>query len=134
MKEDIQATLVPVGITGLLQIEIIGGTNQAQLLEPGTFIPPGASKFENITGKAEVIAEKLEILLNNFAQLTDETNRKKIENILTNVDVIIEDNKDPINNIVVKLDETSSRAASTRRVLISFASERISCSACCRCD
>ncbi len=111
LKEDIEATLVPIGITGLLQIEITGGTNETKLLKPNSFIPPGASMLGNITGKAEVIAEKLEILLNNFTQLTNEANRKKLNNILTNTDIIVDDNKNSINIIADNFAETSIELA-----------------------
>ena len=59
LKEDILATLAPVGITGLKQIELSGGTNEAKLLKPKSNILPGKSVLDSITGKAEIIAEKL---------------------------------------------------------------------------
>lgn len=107
IKTDVQATLVPIGITGLKQIELIGGSNKAKLLKPGSEIPAGKSSFENITGKAEIVAEKLELVLNNLALLTDENNRKKIANIIANIDTIITQNKMPVNNIITNLDTTS---------------------------
>lgn len=107
IKKDVKATLVPIGITGLLQIEIVGGTNEAELIKPLEYIEPGESKFENITGKAEVIAEKLEILLNNFTKLTNESNRKKFNSIITNVDEMVYENKNSVNNIVSNFDDAS---------------------------
>ena len=45
--------------TGLKQIEITGGANKDPNLEPGSYIKAGADMFENITGKAEIISEKI---------------------------------------------------------------------------
>ena len=107
IKTDVKAILTPIGITGLKQIELIGGSNEAKLLKPGSKIPSGKSSLENITGKAEIVAEKVELVLNNLIELTDKTNRKKIENILANVDTIITQNKVPVKNIIANLDTTS---------------------------
>ena len=107
IKKDVEATLVPIGITGLVLIELTGGSNQAELLKPNSIIKPGVSTFQNITGKAEVIAEKLEILLNNFTNLTSGENQEKIVNILHNVDSIITENKKSVNHIVTNLDSTT---------------------------
>ena len=51
------------------KIERIGFT--AELIKPGGTIPSGSSTFQNLTGKAEVITEKIELLLNNLTKLTD---------------------------------------------------------------
>ncbi len=100
IKEDVKAILTPVGITGLMQIELRGGTNEKKLLKPKSFIQVGTSTFQNITGKAEIITEKLEILLNNLNQLTNEENRDKISNIISNIDASVQENKTKINEIV----------------------------------
>ncbi len=107
LKEDILATLAPVGITGLKQIELSGGTNEAKLLKPKSNILPGKSVLDSITGKAEIIAEKLEIVLNNIAELTNKKNQEKFANIISNVDILIETNRDPITNVIASLDSTT---------------------------
>lgn len=109
LKEDVTATLVPVGITGLKQIELTGGTNQAELLEPGDYINPGQSTFDNITGKAEIIAEKLEKLLNNLTRVTDEENREKITSIITNIDNIITQNEASLNKTITNMDSLANK-------------------------
>ena len=78
IKTDVEATLVPIGITGLLQIELVGGSNEAGFSAPNSFIKAGNSTFELITGKAEIIATKLETLLNNFVNITDTENQQKM--------------------------------------------------------
>ena len=91
IKEDMRASLIPIGITGLLQVEITGGSKEASFLKTRSFISAGVSTFESISGKAEIISEKLEQLLNNLAEITNEENRKKINNIINNVDEMITD-------------------------------------------
>ena len=107
IKNDVKATLAPVGITGLMQIELIGGSVEAPLLNPGYFIGAGSSSLQNITGKAEVIAEKLEIALNNLIEITGKNNQRKFDNIVSNIDKLLEVNRESINNIVSHLDSTT---------------------------
>ena len=78
IKEDTEAEIAVLGITGLKLIELRGGSNESEYLRPGEFIRPGRSVVESITGKAEVIAEKAELVLNNIASLTTSENRQKI--------------------------------------------------------
>jgi phospholipid/cholesterol/gamma-HCH transport system substrate-binding protein len=108
IKADVKAHLVLVGITGLKIVELSGGTNEALLLEPGSQIEPGVSLLDNITGKAEVMAEKLEMIMNNILVLTDEENQLKFASILASLDHILIDNRQPVNNVIVNLDSTTA--------------------------
>jgi len=107
IKEDVVASLLPVGITGLLQVELSGGTNESALLSPGSQIIAGTSTFDSISGQAEIIVEKLTKVLDNIAEITSSTNQKKISGILTNVDSILSDNKEPFEHIMTSLDSTT---------------------------
>ncbi|MFO7896272.1 MAG: MlaD family protein [Candidatus Cloacimonadales bacterium] len=104
IKEDMTAALTPVGITGLLQVELTGGTNEAKLLKPGDTIKSGSSTFQDITGKAEVLTDKLEIVLNHIIEITGPDNQKKLNSIITNVDSLIAYTHEPMRNIVDDLD------------------------------
>jgi len=108
LKEDVEATLVYVGITGLKQIEIFGGTNEAQLLKPGTFITAGKSALDSITGRAEILTVKIETIIDNIIQLTDQENQVKLENILTNVDGIITENRESFQGTMSNLDSLTA--------------------------
>ena len=66
VKVDMSATSSSMGITGLKYIEITGGTDSAAFLKPGSEIPTKKSMISTITGKAEVIMAKVELLLNNL--------------------------------------------------------------------
>ncbi len=85
IKEDAKANIVSQGITGLKAIEIRGGSNEADFLKKKEFIQAGSSFTEDITGKAEVIAEKVEMILNN---LIDFTKKEKLEKITDMADEI----------------------------------------------
>jgi len=103
----VKASLIPVGITGLLQIELAGGSNEATLLEPGSEIPAGTSTLESISGQAEILVEKLSLVLDNIADITSTDNQAKINGILTNVDSILSENREPFENIMTSLDSTT---------------------------
>jgi phospholipid/cholesterol/gamma-HCH transport system substrate-binding protein len=107
IKEDVKASLTPVGITGLLQIELAGGTNESALLEPGGEIKAGTSLMASLSSRAEVLADKIDILLGNLAEITSNENQEKINNILDNIDFILESNKEEINSVVTNLDSIS---------------------------
>ncbi|WP_462316964.1 MlaD family protein [Marinilabilia sp.] len=83
IKEDSKADIVSMGITGMKAIEIRGGTNEADLLSPGSYIQPGGSLSSEITGKAEVIAEKVENVLNNLLVITHPDTLSKITRTLS---------------------------------------------------
>ncbi len=71
IKEDNEAVIDYLSIAaGLKMIEIQGGSNESRRLPPNSFIKAGQSLVDTITGKAEVITEKLEMILNNLAELT----------------------------------------------------------------
>jgi len=104
IKDDMTASLIPIGITGLVQVEITGGTQEAELLEEGSFINAGFSTFDSISGKAEIITNKIEILLNNLNNITNEENKKRLNNIIANIDTIISQNQYSISNTIVTLE------------------------------
>ena len=116
IKEDVKAKLVSVGITGLKQIELTGGTSSADNVPPGGNIQPGQSYIENITGRAEVIANKTEYLINNLTNLTREANQERVTSLLLNLDTltsnfnqILNTNKESINKTVANLELTSEK-------------------------
>jgi phospholipid/cholesterol/gamma-HCH transport system substrate-binding protein len=98
VKADQEATLVLVGITGLKQIELTGGTNTSPFLEPGDIIPAGKSLFESISDKAEVLAVKVESIMDNIIAITNPENQEKLNNILANVDIIIDRSQEPLTD------------------------------------
>ncbi len=75
IKEDSRAEMAYFGIMGMKVIQLRSGSDTAEFMKPGSYITPGRSIAESITGSAEIIAEKTEIILNNIAALTESKNR-----------------------------------------------------------
>lgn len=91
MKVDMVATTGAMGITGLKYIEITGGTDSATLLKDGEEIETRISPFSTITGKAESIVAKVELLLNHLTEITDPDSLRAVRMILNNVSALSED-------------------------------------------
>jgi len=111
VKKDVKAEISTIGITGIKVIELSGGTNESTLLKPGSYIQAGKSLTEEITGKAEIIGEKVELLLNNLISLTNRENRSKVLQVVnqisaisTKLDNLLRRNETRINSSLVNLD------------------------------
>jgi phospholipid/cholesterol/gamma-HCH transport system substrate-binding protein len=97
MKVDMVATTNAMGITGLKYIEITGGTNDAALLKEGSVVPTKPSMMSAITGKAEVIMAKIEVLLNHLNEISNPDSLVALKSTLANVQAISVDIKDFVN-------------------------------------
>ncbi|MGB7569113.1 MAG: MlaD family protein [Chitinivibrionales bacterium] len=93
MKKDMFAQTGAMGITGLKYVEIQGGSNDAPLLKPNSEIPSKISTMASITGKAEVIVGKIELLLNHLNTITEPDSLASIKKVLGNLAVITNDFK-----------------------------------------
>ena len=116
IKKDARAEIAIIGITGLKMIEIRGGSQEADILEVGKYIQPGGSITEEITGKAEVIADKIEVLVNNLNRFTQPENLEKItllaekaSNTFDNMNSILEENRLDIRSTIQNTNVTMAR-------------------------
>jgi len=114
IKEDTKAEMVYIGITGLKVIELKSGTNEAANLKPGSFIIAGKSIAESITGRADVITEKAEMILNNIADLINEKNTERFLGMIQNASIVIgevgdilQHNRVIINNTMANTEKIS---------------------------
>lgn len=85
VKTDSIVVLNTMGITGLRFIELTGGTNESELLQPGSQIESGASLLNRLTGKADVISEKVELLVNNLIAMTGANQREDFDAIVAHL-------------------------------------------------
>ncbi len=85
IKVDTKAEINFLGITGLKLIELRSGSNEAANLPPGSFIQSGRSLTEEITGRAEVLTEKVEMVLNNLVELTNDKNSERVLSLVDTV-------------------------------------------------
>lgn len=128
VKADASADIVAMGITGLKTIEIKGGTNEADFLQQGQYIEQGTSLVDDISGQAEIIAYKVEEVINNLLVFTQPEKLEKftlaVDNfseLTTNInssvnlmnDVLVENRQDlrqtvtQANSIANRLDQSS---------------------------
>ncbi len=114
IKKDVRADISTIGITGIKIIELSGGSQDAPLLKPGGFIKPGTSLTEEITGKAEVLANKIELILNNLLAITAEENQKAFADLLQNsnrsmtqLNSLLQENRTNVAKTVANLDSVS---------------------------
>lgn len=85
IKKDNEAVVTYISYAaGIKMIEILGGSNESDPLPPDSFIQPGQSIVENISGKAEIITEKLELILNNIAEMTEARRQEKLFKLIDN--------------------------------------------------
>lgn len=111
IKTDTYADITALGITGLMLIELRGGSNDSPNLETGGYIVPGKSFTELLTGQAEVILDKLELALNNTIELTNANNRVKMIELIENssktmseLQNLLHKNNQTISNILTHMD------------------------------
>lgn len=107
IKQDTRADIELLGITGIKVIELRSGSPETPYLKPGDFIMPGKSITEMITGQAEVMLEKLEIILNNLALFSSAENREKIMRLVDNsastlghLSSLLKENKTALSNSI----------------------------------
>jgi len=113
VKEDSQADITTLGITGLKAIEIRGGSNEAPKLRPGEFITAGSSLTNDITGKAEIIAEKAEQVINNLLNFTQEQNLTKIMDLIDSYHSLAQNTNSTVTRLESMLVENENNIHKT---------------------
>jgi len=94
VKTTMTANLIGgISLTGLKSIELSGGAPNDPNTPRGDFIKSSVSGLKQISGQAEIMAEKIEGIMNNLLNITNEYNQRRFTNIATNLD-----------NITTKLD------------------------------
>ena len=105
VTEGMEARTGMMGITGLLYVELTGGAPDAKVLKEGSEIPAKSSLMHTITGKAEDIILKVELLLNHLNMLTDPDNITSINKTLSHVEGITGSANQFMNDLAPKADE-----------------------------
>jgi len=87
VKTTMTANLIGgISLTGLKSIELSGGAPNDPNAPKGSFIQSSVSGLKQISGQAEVMAEKIEGIMNNLLNLTNDYNQRRFTNITTNLD------------------------------------------------
>ncbi len=113
VRTDVKAMLVPVGITGLMQIELAGGSNEAPAAPAGFVIEGGQSPLDRILAPAEVIATQLQKILGNISDLMSAENQMRFNRILTNLDLFVADARAPLTGVIRNLETTTAGLGGT---------------------
>ena len=116
IKEDTKAIVTLIGITGLKMIELQGETNESEQLKPESYIKAGFSIVDTITGKAEIITQKLEIILNNLVTFTEAGKKEQFFRMVDNTSEILhsfrtllDTNQTHLNNTIRNLENFTSQ-------------------------
>lgn len=124
IKTDTKAVVNLTGITGLKFIELTGGTSATEFVKPGGEIAAGESIFDRLTGKAESIAEKIEIVVNQIGTYTTDERRDQFYDLLAHIDElvvsvrgVIEDNRENVLRITTTLGGSVERLDKTLAVV-----------------
>jgi len=117
MKVDMYATTGSVGITGLKYIEISGGSNEAAILKPGGEIPTRASFMANISSKAEVLTEKVEVLLNHLNMITHPDSMRPVREAMANLADLTYDAKDAFKEMRTFIPKAGVMADTVQRAV-----------------
>jgi phospholipid/cholesterol/gamma-HCH transport system substrate-binding protein len=110
MKKDMYVQSWAMGITGLNYLDILGGTNASPLLPPNSEIPTRVSLLTNLSGKVEVITEKVELLLNHLNTILAPDSVKSVKKVLDNLVVITADMKEFFNHMSPNVEKMTGSA------------------------
>lgn len=109
IKEDMVAHTQMFGVTGLLSIEIDGGTNAAKTLQPTEdhipLIKTKPSFLTKLTGDIGGAGSKIEDLLIKSQKLLSEHNIETMGNILDNVEKVTARGVEVEEKVILTLDE-----------------------------
>ncbi|MCK6546486.1 MlaD family protein [Myxococcota bacterium] len=118
LYEGTRAVLEMSGITGLKTINLTAGDPRKPVIPPGSRLPAESSFMDKLTGQAESIVVKLEVVANQLARFTSDENRRRVEDaldaatqLMRDVDAVVVDAHAPL---VAALEETSRTGAALR--------------------
>ncbi len=116
VKENTRAILNIQGITGLKFIELVGGTSDAGTVPPGATIKAGESLVDKLTGQAEQLALKAEMLINQMNELTGPDNQGLVKDaleragsLMVTLERTVRDNEGGVKELVGNLNQSSAR-------------------------
>ena len=91
IKEDTEATIVYISLAaGLKMVELQGGTNDSKMLSPNSYINAGQTFVDELTDKAELMTQKVEMILNNLAKLTEVSRQQQLFRLVENTSNTLE--------------------------------------------
>ncbi|MCL2064164.1 MAG: MlaD family protein [Candidatus Cloacimonetes bacterium] len=108
IKADQEATMIMVGITGLKQIELRGGTNASAFLKSGDTIPTGRTLMDDLTDRAEAMAYRVEAIMDNLIEFTNKENQERFASILENINKTVSETQNSIVNTILNVNDITT--------------------------
>lgn len=121
LKQDMVGQIGGMSITGIKHMELTGGSNESPLREENTEIPTKVSSMTAITGKAEEIIAKIEVLLNHLNGLTSPDS--SINTIMHNVAGLTGEAHDFMRALRPEIEQASGSFGSIVRRVDSIAAD-----------
>ncbi|MCC7384893.1 MAG: MCE family protein [Deltaproteobacteria bacterium] len=120
LRKGTKAVMEQSILTGFKTINLSAGDPRGEVIPPGSQIPAAQSLFDKITGQAEQISEKIELVANQLARLASDENRARFENMLdnvnklaTDVDTLVVDVRGPLIGALEEVDKTGEALRGT---------------------
>lgn len=120
IRTDTQAQLNSQGLVGFKHIELIAGSQNAQILPPGSRIPSSSTGLGNLGESAQELAEKLQRLVENATYLTRRENSERLglaldqsRQLMTRGNLVLADNRESIDAMFSNMAATTQSLAGT---------------------
>lgn len=104
IREDTEAILALQGITGLKRVELRAGTPDSPPLEPGGTIRPATAFVDEVGARAELLADRLEQVLNGLNLLLSPSNLEHVSGSLRGA----EDAADSLSSLVGEVRQATT--------------------------
>jgi len=120
LKKDAKVVVESSGITGIKYVDIQGGTNESERVEPFSVIEGAQSFLDRITGRADAIGKKAEEVLESLKTTLSEQNRERFLRLLEDVDALaqeiqltVRENRENIRKTIENLARASESLGKT---------------------
>ncbi|NKQ41277.1 MAG: MCE family protein [Sulfurovum sp.] len=127
IKEDMEASVQLMGLTGLMSIEIDGGSNDAKTLQPTEEYVPTILTAPSLISLAKQgignLSEKATRLINQSQKLLTDDNIQKLDKILDNIEQITVLGKTLGLEAIDSVKEVNQTAVSFRESMITLTEE-----------
>ncbi len=115
IRADASATLSYWGITGLKYVEVDPGSDEAPPLPPGSRIPARRGALDELSEKAEALADKASRALDRLLELATDANLDRIERSLVSLEEAMHNVRRFSEELVQAGDDVKGLAADARQ-------------------
>ena len=117
IRNDTQARMASLGITGLKYIELFGGSASSEILRPGSSIAASETFFSNLQERAEVLSSKIEQSIDRLNALLSGENQRVFTDMLRNAGQLMSTANELVHENRESVDETAANVATATRSL-----------------